>query len=306
MKKSLVLFLALIMVMALAGGCSSNTQPTKTAQATTAQQTQTQGSAATPSVTASQTPAVTAQEEFRVGMECNYPPFNWTQTDPSDKTVPIASGGYAGGYDVEIAKAIATALGKKLVIVKTEWDGLIPAVTSGKIDAVIAGMSPTAERKASVDFTNNYYTSELVIVVKKDSKYASATSLADFAGAKITAQLNTFHYTVIPQIPNVKQQNAMETFPAMIVALESGKIDGYISERPGAVSAQESNPNLTFVEFAEGKGFQTSPDDVAIAVAVAKGKSDLATKINQVLAGISEQKRQDLMNQAVKDQPVQQ
>ena len=54
---------------------------------------------------------------------------------------------FVGGYDVEIAKKIAEGLGRELVIVKTEWDGLVPALTSGKIDAIIAGMSPTAERK---------------------------------------------------------------------------------------------------------------------------------------------------------------
>lgn len=205
---------------------------------------------------------------------------------------------------MEIAKLIAEGLGRKLVIVKTEWDGLIPALTSGKIDAVIAGMSPTAKRKVSVDFTDNYYTSELVIVIRKDSKFANATSLADFAGAKITAQLNTFHYTVIDQIEGVDKQTAMDTFPAMIVALESGKIDGYISERPQGVSVTESNPDLTFIEFDEGKGFTTSPDDVAVAVAVKKGQPDLIAQINELLAGIPEDQRQEMMNQAVKNQPV--
>lgn len=242
--------------------------------------------------------------EFRVGLECNYAPFNWTQTEESDLTVPIdGGGGYADGYDVQIAKKIADGLGKKLVVVKTEWDGLIPAVNSGKIDAVIAGMSPTAERKESVDFSDPYYESELVIVVQKDSPYASAASLADFGGAKITAQLNTFHYTVIDQIPGVDKQTAMETFPAMIVALQSGKIDGYISELPGAVSAAASNPDLTYVQFAEGSGFETSPEDVAVSVAVKKGNADLA-KINEILAGISADERIAMMNDAVARQPV--
>ena len=287
MKKLITLLLALVMIVGMFSfaGCTANTQPAAT-----------EGSA--------DATEAAAQEEFRVGMECNYAPFNWTQTDDSNEAIAISSGGYAGGYDVEIAKLIAQGLGKKLVIVKTEWDGLIPALTSGKIDAVIAGMSPTEERKVSVDFTENYYTSELVIVVKKDSQFASATSLDDFKGAKITAQLNTFHYTVIAQIPEVVQQNALESFPAMIVALQSGKIDGYISERPGAVSAMESNSDLTFVEFAEGSGFETSPDDVAIAVAIAKGNEDLVKSINEVLAGISDDQRQEMMNQAVKNQPA--
>jgi len=77
--------------------------------------------------------------KFRVGMEAGYPPFNWTQTDDSNGAVKIeGSSEYAGGYDVEIAKIIAEGLGKELVIVKTEWLGLIPALTSNKIDAIIA------------------------------------------------------------------------------------------------------------------------------------------------------------------------
>ena len=241
---------------------------------------------------------------FTVGLECNYAPYNWTQTDDSNGAVAISDGsGYCGGYDVQIAKKIAASMNKDLVIVKTEWDGLIPAVNSGKIDAVIAGMSPTEERKTSVDFSEPYYESELVIVVKADSEYANATSLEDFEGAKIVAQLNTFHDTVIDQIPNVQHQTAMETFPAMIVAVESGKVDGYVSELPGAVSAQASNPDLTYVEFSDGEGFEASEEDVAISIAVKKG-STLLADINTALEGISEDDRQSLMENAIVDQPV--
>ncbi len=241
---------------------------------------------------------------FTVGLECNYAPYNWTQTDDSNGAVAISDGsGYCGGYDVQIAKQIAASMNKDLVIVKTEWDGLIPAVNSGKIDAVIAGMSPTEERKTSVDFSEPYYESELVIVVKADSEYANATSLEDFDGAKIVAQLNTFHDTVIDQIPNVQHQTAMETFPAMIVAVESGKVDGYVSELPGAVSAQASNPDLTYVEFSDGEGFEASEEDVAISIAVKKG-STLLADINTALEGISEDDRQSLMENAIVDQPV--
>ena len=241
--------------------------------------------------------------EFRVGMECDYAPFNWTQTDAGESTVPISSGGYAGGYDVEIAKCIAKGLGKELVIVKIEWDGLIPALTSGRIDAVIAGMSPTEERKETVNFSVPYYDSDLVIVIKKDSRFADASSLADFEGAKITGQLNTFHYTVIDQIPNVDKQTAMESFPAMIVALNSGKIDGYVSERPGAVSAASSNSNLSFVEFGPGNGFSYSPEEVQIAVALDKKNTDLK-KINDIINGISEADRETFMINALKNQPL--
>lgn len=239
---------------------------------------------------------------FRVGMEADYPPFNWTQIGPENGAVPIdGSPEYAGGYDVEIAKRIAEGLGKELVIVKTEWDGLTPSLTSGKIDAIIAGMSPTEERKQTIDFSDIYYKSDLVMVVKRGGPYENAKSIQDFKGAKITAQLNTFHYTVIDQIDGVIKEAAMDNFPAMRVALQSGFIDGYVSERPEGVSAEAANPDFKMVVFEDG--FVTSPDDTAIAVGLRKG-SDLTEKINEILKGISEEERIRIMDEAIKNQPA--
>ncbi|MDT0161179.1 MULTISPECIES: transporter substrate-binding domain-containing protein [Bacillus] len=241
-------------------------------------------------------------DTFKVGLEAGYAPFNWTQKDDSNGGVKIkGSAEYAGGYDVEIAKKIADGLGKELEIVKTEWDGLVPALTSGKIDAIIAGMSPTAERKETIDFSDNYYNSQLVMVVKKGGKYENATSLNDFNGAKVTAQLNTFHYSVIDQIDGVSKETAMDNFPAMRVALESGIIDGYVSERPEAVSASAANDNFAMVDFEEG--FETSEDDTAIAVGLEKG-SKLTEKINEILKGISEEDRTNIMDEAIQNQPA--
>jgi len=248
--------------------------------------------------------AFACAEEFRVGLECNYAPFNWTQVEADELSVPIEGGmGYANGYDVEIAKRIAEGLGRELVIVKIEWDGLIPALNAGMIDAVIAGMSPTAERKLTVAFSDSYYTSDLVVVVRKDSQYASATQLSDFAGANITGQLNTFHYTVIDQIEGVNKMPAMETFPAMIVALDSGVIDGYISERPGAESACNTNENLTFVSFEAGSGFEASEEDTSIAVALRQTDTELCEQINAILATIDEDTRVALMGAAQETMP---
>ncbi len=242
------------------------------------------------------------KDPFIVGMEAGYAPFNWTQMDDANGGVRIdGNAEYAGGYDVEIAKRIADKLGKELVIVKTEWDGLVPALVSGKIDAIIAGMSPTAERKESIDFSDNYYTSELVMVVKKGGKYEGAASIHDFKGAKVTAQLNTFHYSVIDQIKGVKKQTAMDNFPAMRVALESGMIDGYVSERPEGISASAANDNFAMVEFTDG--FETSVEDTTTAVGLQKG-SDLTEKINEALAEISDEERQEIMDNAIKNQPA--
>ena len=260
------------------------------------------------SSSASDSSSSTADNEgnqLLVGMECGYAPFNWTQLTSDNGAVPIkGTQEYAGGYDVEIAKKIAEGLGKELVVVKTEWDGLVPAVESGLIDMIIAGMSPTAERKLSIDFTDNYYNSDLVIVVKKGGKYETATSLEDFSGAKITAQQNTFHYSVIEQIPDVKQQTASIDFTSMRVALDSGFIDGYVSERPEGISASAANPNFAMAAFDEGKGFEASEEDTAIAAGLKKGQEDLIKQINEVISKISAADRLEIMDQAIANQPA--
>lgn len=252
------------------------------------------------------TTTVTADEgEFRVGMEAGYAPFNWSQQTDANGAIPIEGtpGAYAGGYDVEIAKKIAEGLGRKLVIVQLKWDGLAPAVQSGKIDAIIAGMSPTAERRKEVDFTNAYYESHLVIVVNKNGQYANAKSLADFKGAKITAQVNTFHYTVIDQIPGVSKEQAMDNFSAMRTALASNIIDGYVSERPEGVTAAAVDKNFKMIDFEAGQGFTTDPEDVQVAVGLKKNSPDLAT-INQILSGISSDEQTKIMDQAIENQPA--
>ncbi len=240
--------------------------------------------------------------EFRIGMEAGYPPFNWTQQNDANGAVKIADNAeYAGGYDVQMAKKIAEGLGKELVIVKMEWDGLVPALQSNKIDAIIAGMSPTEERKKTIDFTENYYTSDFVMVIKKGSKYEGVKSIQDFSGAKITSQLNTSNYNVIDQIKDVNKQTAMESFPAMRVALEAGKIDGYVAERPEGISAAAANDKFTYVAFEEG--FDTDLSNTSIAVGLRKEDANL-DKINEILKGISEDDRQAIMEEAISQQPA--
>ena len=109
---------------------------------------------------------------LKIGMECAYEPYNWTDTEGTSLgAVPISSEGqsglYANGYDVQIAQYVANRLGLKLEIYAMEWDSLIPAVNSGAIDAIVAGMSPTAERSEQLDFTDTYYESNLVVIIRK-------------------------------------------------------------------------------------------------------------------------------------------
>ena len=106
---------------------------------------------------------------LRVGMECDSDPYNWTDVNATVKNYPIANneGYFANGYDVQVSAYIAYKLGMKLEVYAYDWDSLIPAVQSDAIDAIIAGMSPTAERAKVIDFTDVYYDTNFVVVIKK-------------------------------------------------------------------------------------------------------------------------------------------
>lgn len=240
-----------------------------------------------------------------VAMEAAYPPFNWTQTDDSNGAVALDGGtGYANGYDVQMAKKVAEDLGLELNIMKIEWDGLPPAVNSGMVDVIMAGMSPTAERRESIDFSDAYYNSQLVVIVNADGPYADAETLEDFQNARITAQLNTFHYTVIDQMAGAIQLEAMDNFPAMRTALQSGIIDGYVSEKPEGISAMKAISAFKMIEFDEADGFEFNPDDVDIAVGLKKGNDELTKAINESLAKISKEERNQLMDDVIEFQPA--
>ena len=178
---------------------------------------------------------------FKVGMECAYDPFNWTQSSNANEGYPIAnlSGKYANGYDVQIARQVANALHMRLEIYQYEWDALLPAVNSGTIDGIVAGMSPTDERKQEIDFSNNYYQSNLVVITRKDNGLMNCHSLSeiDQAGVKIAAQPGTFHLDALrDQTSKLTVVDNLNDFVAMRIALEAGSIDGYIAEEPTALT----------------------------------------------------------------------
>lgn len=245
------------------------------------------------------------EKVLRVGMECGYAPYNWTQDDDSNGAVKINdSDKYANGFDVQMAKKIADAMGYKLEIVKTEWAGLIPAVQSGKINAVIAGMSITDDRKTAVDFTDPYYYADIVVLTMNDSKYAGAASIADFSGAVMTSQQSTVWYTVLDQITGASIEPAIETVPALLVSLASGKIDACTVDKPTGMAAVYSNSAIKMIAFADGKGFTVSDADTNLGIAVKKGNSDILAGINSALAGISDADRATLMENAIAQQPL--
>ena len=247
-----------------------------------------------------------------IAMECAYAPYNWTQTDDSNGAVPIANvpGSYANGYDVMIGKKIAEANGCQLEVIQSDWDSLVPGVQSGTFDAVIAGQSMTAERAEQVDFAGPYFYATIVCVTKADGKFANATSIADLAGGKCTAQIATIWYDqCLPQIEGANVQTAAETAPAMLMALETGSVDFICTDMPTAQGAVAAYPDMTILDFSGTDGdFQFSDqvraENVNIGVSVKKGNTELKDKIDAVLSTMTQDDMNALMQQAIAVQPL--
>ncbi len=248
-----------------------------------------------------------ATPTLKVAMECGYAPYNWTQTSDANGAVRIdGSTEYAYGYDVMMAKLIAGKLGRELHIVKLDWDSLVPAVQSGTVDCVIAGQSITSERLQMVDFTTPYYYASVVTLVNKDGKYADAKGLSDLAGATATSQLGTIWYDkCLPQIPNGNILAAQESAPAMLVALNSKRVDVVCTDMPTAQAAVIAYPNMKILDFTgTGDDYQVSQEDINIGVSVSKKNPELTAAINNVLKDLTVDDFNRMMNEAISVQPL--
>ncbi len=244
---------------------------------------------------------------LRVGMECAYAPYNWSQPDNSNGAVPIKdSNNYAYGYDVMMAKNIADALDMDLEIYQIDWDSLPLALGANTIDCVIAGQSITAERLETVDFTTPYYYASIVALTNSDSDYANATGLSDLEGATCTSQISTCWYdTCLPQIKNANILPAMDTAPNMLVALNSKTVDLVVTDMPTAMAALEVYPNMKLLDFTDTEdNFEVSEEEINIGISVRKGNSELLNNINNILKNYSTETFENMMNDAIKVQPL--
>ena len=244
------------------------------------------------------------QETFTVGMECNYAPFNWQTTNSTDTSVALPSGaGYCDGYDVMISQTIADKLDKKLVVKKIVWDGLQPALESGEIDAVIAGMTANEEREEGMDFTTPYYESDMVLIVPANSEVAQYTSIQDFSGHKVIGQKNTNYDTIIDQIEGVDHVTPKAAYPELILALQTGEAEAITAELPVAQGIVEANPDLTYIVFEEGKGFEV---DTSVSIGLKNNTRDTEEfqNIQKALDEISQDQRDEMMVSAVNNAPT--
>ena len=309
MKKFTALFLTLALAASMTACGSAGTE---SAQPDTSAAEGTEAAETPDAESAGEAGAGVDDGVLTVGMECAYAPYNWTQMDDSNGAVPISNvpGSYANGYDVMIAKQICEANGWELEVVSSAWDSLVPAVQSGTIDAAIAGQSMTADRMAEVDMAGPYYYATIVCVTTADSPYASATSIADLAGGKCTAQSGTIWYdSCLPQIEGAELLSPAETAPSMIMSLETGTVDFICTDMPTAMGAQAKNDNLVILNFSGTDGdFQFASEEeraenVNIGISVKKGNTELLDAMNAVLETMTEDDFNTIMDEAIAVQP---
>lgn len=241
---------------------------------------------------------------LKIGMECNYAPYNWSQSDDSNGAVAIQNvkDMYANGYDVQVAAKIAESMGKELEIYAYEWDSLIPAVQSGNLDMIVAGMSPTEERKEKIDFSDNYYVSNLVVIAKKGS-LDDVKTVQDLDGKKIAAQSGTSHLDALSTQTKAKVSELAD-FSTMLMALDAGTIDGYLAEEPTAMAVCTETSGYTYIPFVNNDtGFQIPMEDTSVAVGVKKGSALLA-QINSYIGTFDSAAQKKLMEEMVAISPV--
>ena len=258
--------------------------------------------------------SASGKEVLRVGMECAYAPFNWTQdeatTPDGSKAVKIYdSTFYAYGYDVAVSQMIADQLGMDLEIHKVEWSSIGISLDAGDYDCIIAGMGRTAEREMSYSFTTPYYYRDNCIVVKADGAYADVTGLSQLkgTGCKVTTQLGTGWIPLLDQIDGAVTGSNYETTSECFMAVSNGVADVCIVDLPTAQSALLTNKDLKIIVFDEGDSFTGDDEMVNVCIATRKSDTALRDKIQSAMDALGwndKAKMDDLMAKVIGQQPA--
>ena len=201
-----------------------------------------------------------------VGTDSSFAPFEFLAEDGKNFT----------GFDMDLIRAIGKELGYKVVVQNMGFDATVPALRTGIVDAVIAGMTINEKRKKFVDFSDPYYTSGLIIMVP--SSDTTTKSIKDLEGKKIGAQVGTtgmFRAEKVPSAKVVTCANAAETF----LEFQNGGVDAVIQDFPVVAY---------YVAQGGNKGRLVGPKMEAeeYGIAVTKGNKELVAQINKALASL--------------------
>lgn len=230
---------------------------------------------------------------LKVGMECTYAPFNWTQETPDladgSKAVKIyGTDFYAYGYDVAVAQKLADEMGMELEVHKVEWTSIGMALDAGEYDCIIAGMGRTSEREKSYAFTDVYYYRSNCLVVKKGSGLEDCKGLSDLKGknVKVTTQLGTGWVNLLDQIPDGEVSANYETTSECFMAIQNGTADVCVIDLPTALAAQSTNPDLVIIELDPDDAFVGDEEMTNVCIATRKDETDFRDKIQKAMDSI--------------------
>ena len=177
--------------------------------------------------------SVSAAPPLRVGMELSYPPFE--MTDPLGRPT---------GVSVKLAEALGRHLGRELVIENIAFDGLIPALKTGKIDCIISSMTATPERSRSIAFSDPYLKTGLALLVGKDSPVQSATDL-DAAGRTIAVKKGTTGHQYASTALKRARVLVLDKESAAVLEVTQGKADAFIYDSLSVYQNHKRHPNAT-------------------------------------------------------------
>lgn len=204
---------------------------------------------------------------LRIGMEPGYMPFELT-----NKRGDIV------GFDVDMAKRMAKAMGVKLELVSTAWDGIIPALLTNKFDVIMSGMTLTQERNMKINFAQPYIVIGQTILLKKDLA-GSVTSYKDLNDPKYTvaSKLGTTGEQATKRMIPKAKYISYETEQEGVLELANGKIDAFIYDMPynAAAFVQRGQGKMVYLD----KPFTYEP----LAWAVRKGDYDFINWLDNFL-----------------------
>jgi polar amino acid transport system substrate-binding protein len=200
-----------------------------------------------------------------MGTSADYAPFEFIDTEKGDEII---------GFDVELAKAVTKELGYELKIVDMDFNGLIPAIQSKKVDFVMAGMSATPERKKAVDFSDIYYKPLQLVVTKKDN---GIKTIEDLKGKTVGVQLETIQEEKALEIQksvDMKVENRGR-IPEVVQELRTDRFDAVIMEEPVANGHMKANKDFVSFEIED-------PNNHGFGIVFPKD-SELTEKVNAIL-----------------------
>jgi len=207
-----------------------------------------------------------------VGTSADYPPYEFR---------PIADDDTIYGMDIDIANEIAKELGVKLEIKEIIFSRLFDAVNAGKIDLIIAGLSPTEKRKRIVDFSDSYYKAlQNMLIRKKDT--GKIKSLEDLRGKKVGTQKGSIQEELVKQQVDGARFFEEDTIIKLVTGLKNEKFDVVILEKPVAALFAQKNKDIVNIKCVSGGTFLGS------AIAVKKGEKKFLNKINGILTKLKQ------------------